>query len=818
MKISYNWLKDYLPINLDPHDVAEILTNIGHEIEETEEWCSVEGGMDNIVIGKVLTSQKHPDADRLTVNIVDTGGGKPLTIVCGAPNVAAGQIVPVALPSAFIFKGTEKIEMKISKIRGQVSEGMICAEDEIGMGTSHEGIMVLDPGVKPGTPAAEYFGIEKDFVFTISFTPNRIDCASHIGIARDIAAYLAVNRDYSLVPEMPPVDNFNPGNSKETFEVIIENKDACPRYCGLNIFDVTVSESPKWLKNRLKAIGLNPINNIVDITNYVQYECGQPLHSFDADMISGKKVIIRNLPEKTKFVTLDNIERELSQKDLMICNSEEGMCIAGVFGGIKSGVTGNTKNVFLESAYFNPVYIRKTAKRHGLNTDASYRFERGADPEITLWALKRAALLISDIAGGKLQAGFRDVYPAKISNQVLTVSCDRINRLIGKDILYDITKKILTFLGIKILSEKLPELTIEIPARKVDVRGEADVAEEILRIYGYNNVETGTHVNSTLTFTEKPDRNKLANTIADMLSANGFSEIMCNSLVPAAWFEDNTDFDAKALVKLANPLSSDLNAMRQSLLPGGLSTIARNINRQTTNMKLYEFGNCYFFSNPSNNKRVDRYSEKISLDIFITGNRSRQTWNSPETPTDFFYTKGVVEMVFERLGIRPGQLTHSESGKKYFSESLTYILNGKTIAETGRISRSYLNFFDIGQDVFYGHIEWDELLHAVRNNKVKYSELPRYPWVRRDLALLLDSSVKFCRIRELALQTEKHLLRDISLFDVYVSDSLGANKKSYAVSFILQDEHKTLTDKQIDKVMNNLISVFEKEVGAIIRK
>ena len=818
MKISYNWLKDYLPADIGPYEVADILTNIGHEIEETEEWCSVKGGLEGIVIGEVLTSQKHPDADKLTVNIVDTGGERPLTIVCGAPNVAAGQKVPVALPGAFIFKGDEKIEIKTAKIRGQISEGMICAEDEIGMGTSHEGIMVLDGGARPGTPAAEYFRVEKDFIFTVGFTPNRIDCASHIGIARELAAWLAVNRRLNLKPSIPSIDDFRPDKTRETFEVIIENSNDCPRYTGVNIFDVKVTESPVWLKNRLKAVGLSPINNVVDITNYVLYEVGQPLHAFDADMIAGNKVIVRNLPDKTKMVTLDNVERELSLKDLIICNEKEGMCIAGVFGGLKSGVTEKTKNVFLESAYFNPVTIRKTSKRHGLNTDASYRFERGADPEITLWALKRAALLIRDIAGGKLLADVRDVYPVKIPNTVITVSCDRINRLTGKELPYDEIKKIISVMDMKILEENLPELKLEIPARKVDVQKEADVTEEILRIYGYNNVEISDHVNSTLTYSGKPDRNKLINIVSDLLSANGFNEIMCNSLVPAAWFENNPDFDSKTLVKLANPLSSDLNTMRQTLLYGGLSTIARNINRQNYDLKLYEFGNCYFYNNSTGGKRVDQYSEKTSLDLFITGKRNRHTWNSPETPTDFFYMKAFVELVLERMGINAGNLPQKESNKNYYSESIIYLVNNKPVAETGKISGDCLRKFDINQDVFYGHIDWDYLLHVQKNHKVTYRELPKYPWVRRDLALLLDLNIKFSQIKELAMRAEKHLLREISLFDVYQSESLGKNKKSYAVSFILQDEERTLTDKQIDRVMNNLINVFEKELGATIRK
>jgi len=818
MKISYNWLKDYLPVDLDPHDIAEILTNTGHEIEETEEWYSVEGGLEGIVIGEVLSSQKHPDADKLTVNIVDIGGERPLTIVCGAPNVAAGQKVPVALPGSFIFKGDEKIEIKTTKIRGQVSEGMICAEDEIGMGTSHEGIMVLPDDAKPGTPAAEYFGIEKDFIFTIGFTPNRIDCASHIGLARDLAAYLAVNRDMDVIPGIPSTESFKPDKTKETFDIIIENTRDCPRYTGVNIFDVKIAESPQWLKNRLRAVGLTPINNVVDITNFVLYECGQPLHAFDADKITGQKVIIKNLPDGTKITTLDNVERELSSKDLIICNEEEGMCIAGVFGGLKSGVTETTRNVFLESAYFNPVSIRKTSKRHGLNTDASFRFERGADPEITAWALKRAAILIRDIAGGKLLADIKDIYPVKIPNPVITISCDKINRLIGKDLPYDKIKKIISLMDIKILSENLPEMKIEIPARKVDVQKEADITEEILRIYGYNNVEVGTHVNSTLTYTEKPDRHRLMNLVSEMLTANGFSEIMCNSLVPASWFENNPDFDDSKLVKLANPLSSDLNALRLSLLPGGLSTIARNINRQNYDLKFYEFGNCYFYNNNLEKKRVDQYSEKISLDLFMTGNRTKHTWNSPKTPADFYYMKSFVEMVLERTGLDVDSLKLTESRKSYYTDSLVYLVNNRPVAETGKISPSYLRMFEIEQEVFYGHIEWDYLLGVIKNNVITYRELPKFPWVRRDLALLIDSNVRFSQIKELALRTEKQFIRDICLFDVYESESLGKGKKSYAVSFILQDENKTLTDKQIDRIMNNLINVFEKELGATIRK
>ncbi|HQG35773.1 MAG TPA: phenylalanine--tRNA ligase subunit beta [Bacteroidales bacterium] len=817
MKISWNWIKEYLPVELDQHQAAEIITNIGHEIEEIEEWCPVEGGLDGVVIGKVLKSEKHPNADNLTLNIVDIGKEKPLQIVCGAPNIAAGQLVPVALPGSIINKGDERIEIKVSRIRGEISEGMICAEDEIGMGTSHEGIMVLSPDAVPGTSAAEYFKIEKDYVFTVGFTPNRIDSASHIGIGRDLYAYLTINRNKDIRLEIPSVADFNPKKTKNTFEVIIENTAGCKRYTALNIFDVEVAESPEWLKNKLKAVGINPINNVVDITNYVQYEVGQPLHAFDADMISGNKVIVKNLPDKTKFVTLDGIERELSSEDLMICNEKEGMCIAGVFGGIKSGVTEKTRNVFLESAYFDPVTIRRTAKRHALNTDASYRFERGADPDITEWALKRVALLIRDIAGGKLLADIRDVYPVKIPHTIINVSCDNINSLIGKKIDYDTIIKILTCLDIKIVSRNLPEMKLEIPPRKVDVKKTADVTEEILRIYGYNNVETDNHVNSILNFIQKPDRNKLINIVADLLTANGFSEIMCNSLVPSAWFENNPDFDNNSLVKLANPLSSDLNSMRQSLLFGGLATISRNINRQNYNLKFYEFGNCYFYDSTRKGKKVDRYIEKTSLDLFMTGNRYKRSWNSSEMPIDFFYLKAFIEMVLNRLGLNSGSLATTESNKSYYSESIVYLANGRPIAEGGKISSLYREKFDIEKDVFYGHIDWDYLVETAGKYSITYKELPKYPWVRRDLALLIDKSITFAQIKELAFRTEKHILKDVSLFDVYESESLGKEKKSYAVSFILQDEKRTLTDKQIDKVMNQLIKVFTDELGAKIR-
>ena len=817
MKISYNWLKDYLDFDIEPHKLSVILTGLGLEVEAMEEWESVKGGLKGVVIGEVLTCKKHPAADKLTVTTVDIGAHEPLQIVCGAPNVAPGQKVPVAIAGTSVFKGEESLEIKKSKIRGEISEGMICAEDELGLGTLHEGIMVLDKNAVPGTPASEYFKIVKDFVFEIGLTPNRIDSGSHFGAARDLAAYLNINEGLSKRAVLPSVEGFKPDNNDNPFEVIIENTVDCPRYTGITISGVNVSESPEWLKNKLKAIGLNPINNVVDITNFVQHEIGQPLHAFDADRIDGKKVIIRNLPDKSKFITLDSAERTLSSKDLMICNVDEGMCIAGVFGGIKSGVTESTKNIFLESAYFNPVAIRKTARRHGLSTDASFRFERGADPERTAWALKRAILLIKEIAGGRISSDVVDIYPEKINRANIKVSYKNIARLIGKQIDPQVIKKILGLLDIKILSEKGDEMALEIPLYRVDVHREADVVEEILRIYGYNNVEIGDHVNSTLYYPDKPDREKLRNIIADMLTANGFSEIMCNSLNPASFYETG-DFDRDQLVMLANPLSSDLNAMRQSLLYGGLSSVAWNLNRQNSDLKLYEFGNCYFYKKSHRSiPVVEDYNERISLDIFISGNRGMQRWNYKTSPTDFYNLKAFVEMVFSRLGMQSGDLQTGESNKKYFSESVTYLSENKLIAEAGKISGEYLIKFDIGQDVYYANIDWDLLLKLIKNNTVSYRELPKYPWVRRDLALLLDKEVKFGQIREIAFRTEKHILKDVDLFDVYESDDLGRNKKSYAVSFVLRDDLRTLTDRTIEKTMNNLIAAFEKELNARIR-
>ena len=819
MKISYNWIKNYLKTDIEPAKVAGILTDIGLEVEGVEDWVSVKGGLEGFVIGKVLTCQKHPDADKLSVTTVDVGGEQPLRIVCGAPNVAAGQTVAVVTIGTTIYKGADCFEIKKSKIRGEVSEGMICAEDELGLGNDHTGIMVLNDDAKTGMPASQYFNITKDTIFEIGLTPNRIENGSHVGVARDLAAYLNLNENSTQNVTLPDVSLFKSDNNANVVEVVIENSKDCPRYTGVTISGIEVKESPQWLKDKLKAIGLNPINNVVDITNFVQHEIGQPLHAFDSEHITDKKIIIKNLPEKSKFITLDSVERTLSAKDLMICDTNGGIAIAGVFGGLESGVKPTTKNIFLESAYFNPVSIRKTSKRHGLKTDASFRFERGADPEITIWALKRAALLIKELAGGKISSEIVDIYPTPIKRALIEVSYNSISRLIGKIIDKSIIRKTLELLEIEIKEENDDKLILEIPARKVDVKCEADVVEEILRIYGFNNIQISDHLNSTITLTEKPEKEKLVNVVSDMLVANGFAEIMCNSLNPAAWYEQNDDFDKEKLVILANPLSSDLNAMRQSLLYGGLSSIIWNLNRQNHDLKLFEFGHSYFLAKPdANQPSPDNYSEKLNLSIFITGQTSKQTWNNKAAPTDFFYLKSYMEMVFSRLGISPENLILSESPMKYFAESITYQYNKEFLGEMGRISAKYLKQFDIDQDVYFGNIDWNNLMKVVKSHSISFKELPKYPTVKRDLALLLDRNIKFAQIKEIARKTERKLLQDIMLFDVYEHDSLGANKKSYAVSFTLRDDSKTLTDKSIDKTMQNLISAFERELNATIRK
>jgi len=816
MKISYNWILEYLDTDKKQDELSIILTNIGLEVEGMEDWISVKGGLKKVFTGEVKTCIKHPNADKLFLTTVDIGTDDLLSIVCGAPNVEAGQRVVVAVHGAVLDYKGKPFEIKRSKIRGEISEGMICAEDELGVGDSHEGIMVLPDDTPIGIPAHEYFNVEYDTIFEIGLTPNRIDGGSHFGVARDLNAYFNLFKPSDIC--LPGVSEFKVDNNTRHIPVIIENESDCPRYSGLTISGVKVKESPSWLKNRLKAIGLSPVNNIVDITNFVLHESGQPLHAFDADKIAGGKIIVKTLPDKTRFITLDEEERELSSKDLMICDADKGLCIAGVFGGIGSGVTEKTCNIFLESACFNPVSIRKTARRHDLHTDASFRFERGSDPNITVWALKRAALLIKKLAGGEISSEIVDVYPREIVKKVVEVSYDNITRLTGKEINRKDIKKILNSLDINIISTAKDTFRCEVPTYRIDVTREADIIEEILRIYGYNNIEVPQKVISTLSFFDKPSKEKVVNGISDMLSGAGFTEIMSNSLNPSAWYLESPDFDNSRMIMLANPLSSDLNCMRQSLLYGGLNAISRNINRQNPDLRFYEFGTVYFLKkNRQAENNVDNYLEKFSLDLFITGNKKPENWNNHKEKTDFYNIKSAVEIILQKLKFDYDSLTIKERKQDYYSEGLELRINNSIIAHFGKLRSYYLEKQDIKQDVYYGHIEFDSVFNMLQKHTISFSEMPKYPSVRRDLALLINKDVKFEEIKTLAFKTERNLLKQVGLFDVYESESLGKNKKSYALSFILRDNKRTLTDKIIEKVMKKLVDVFEKEISAQIR-
>jgi len=816
MKISYNWLREYLDFDAGPEELSVILTSLGLEVEGMEEWVSVRGGMKGVVVGKVLICEKHPDADRLSVTTVDAGGTDPLHIVCGAPNVAAGQLVAVALPGTMVYHGNEQFEIKRSKIRGQLSEGMICAEDELGIGDDHEGIMVLDSSARVGMPAAEYFGVTTDTVFEIGLTPNMIDCSSHFGVARDLAAYF--NLQKPVRARLPEITSIDKESDTGAISITVEAPEACIRYSGLTIRGIKVGPSPAWLQTRLRAIGLHPINNVVDITNFVLHETGQPLHAFDVAAIKGGTVRVRHLPDKTRFVTLDGVERTLASTDLMICNQEEGMCIAGVFGGLHSGVTESTTDLFLESATFSPVSVRRTSRRHDLRTDASYRFERGTDPEMTIYALKRAAMLVRELAGGTVTGDIIDVYPAPVRKAVVRYSLDRMTRLIGKEIPVETVKTILYSLDINITAEEEGILTLEIPTYRVDVTREADVTEEVLRIYGYDNIGISNEMHTMLSHTDKPDREKMAASLSEMLSANGFVEIMCNSLSPAAWFETTGDFEVKDLVRLANPLSSDLNVMRLSLLPGMLNAIAWNINRQSSNLRLFELGYIYRRKGRVNTLEItDNFAENQVLAMALTGNMNEKRWNAPETPSGFFHLKGYAEMVLSRFGITRREMVATEVQGGWFAEGIQYTAGGLDVASFGKVSRKYLSMFDIRQDGFYAEIVWENLIRLTGTRAIRFSELPRYPWVRRDLALLVDRSVKFSQIHDLAFRTERNILQEVDLFDVYESETIGRDKKSYAVSFILRDERQTLTEKNIEKTMGALVKAFEREFGATLR-
>ncbi len=799
MKISYNWLKQFIQTDKTPQEISIILTSIGLEVESLEKVQAIPGGLEGLVIGYVKEANQHPNADRLRVTKVDVGLEEDLQIVCGAPNVAAGQKVVVATVGTTVYPNEgEPFKINKSKIRGEVSEGMICAEDEIGLGKSHDGIMVLAEDVEVGTLAKDFFNLQDDFVYEIGLTPNRADAASHMGVARDIAAYLEI----PLIK--PSVEEFKKENDNLNIAVEVLDEQAAPRYCGVSISGITVKESPDWLKEKLAVIGIRAINNVVDVTNYVLHDLGQPLHAFDADEITGGKVVVRKAEEGTVFNTLDGIERKLSSQDLMICNAAEPMCIAGVFGGEASGVKESTKNIFLESAYFNAVSVRKTSKRFGLKTDSSFRFERGTDPEITVYALKRAALLIKAIAGGSISSEIFDHYPNPVSDFKVELSFDYVNKLIGKAIGDDKIRSIISALGIKIESEKDGVLQLSIPSYKVDVTRPADVVEEILRIYGYDNIEIPSKVNASLNYVAKPDREVVQHTVADILVANGFYEILSNSLTKSAY---STGSDHA--VKILNPLSSDLDTMRQSLLYSGLEAIAYNSNRKNADLKLFEFGKVYSVSE-------EKYCEDAELAVFITGKNHAPTWNQPAVNSDFFRLKSIVDNILQRLGIvnpSPEELNHPE-----FAYGLEYRKGQKVLVKYGQVSSALLKKTDVEKPVFAAVVNWDLLLTIIKNNKITYREVAKFPAVRRDLSMLIDSAVKFEQLKRIAQKTEKNLLKEIDVFDVYQGDKLPEGKKSYALSFILQDEEKTLTDKQIDSIMQKLILNFEKELSAEIRK
>lgn len=822
MKISYNWLKEYTNISLPPVEVARILTDCGLEVEAVEEFESIKGGLKGIVIGRVLSTSRHPNADKLTCCKVDIGQGKVLDIVCGAPNVAEGQHVPVATIGTVLYKGDESFTIKAGKLRGEPSDGMICAEDELGLGDSHAGIMVLDDNTEVGSSAADYFGIETDTILEVAITPNRADATSHIGVARDLVAAVR-NREKqyeSISLSIPSVDNFSIDNNSLPISVRIENPEACPRYSGITLVGLHVKESPAWLRNRLKAVGLRPINNIVDITNFVLMETGQPLHAFDAACVSGNQVIVKKMPEGTKFVTLDDTERSLGQNDLMICNAIEPMCIAGVFGGAKSGVTEQTTSIFLESAYFDGTHVRKTSKLHGLKTDASFRFERGADPNITVYALKRAAMLMKEIAGGTISSDIVDVYPAKIKNFEIEVSYSRINTLIGKQIDKETVKNILESLEIGILSETDEGLNLSVPPFKVDVTREADVVEEILRIYGYNNIGFSDSLKSSLSYSRKPDPEKLQQKLADFFSDNGFNEILTNSLSSSAYYEKSEAYSFEKCVKILNPLSSELGVMRQTLLFSGLESISHNLNRRMSDLKFYEFGNVYQYNSAQaeSNDVTRKYSERMKLSVFVTGRQQGESWYVSEQKTDYHFLKSMVFAALRKAGIALYKLNVSEFDKNIFSEGETFAFSTQLLVSIGRINAKILKQFDIKQDVFYAEIDWNALLKEIKPDSIKFSEISRFPEVRRDLALLLDKNVKFTDIEKLAYKNGKGILRAVNLFDVYEGEKIEAGKKSYAVSFTMQDDQKTLTDNDIEKLLKRLAEVFEKELGAVIRK
>ena len=820
MNISYNWLKRYIETDLPAEEVARILTDIGLEVEGFEKIETVKGGLQGVVVGQVVTCTDHPDSDHLHVTTVDVGTGEPLQIVCGAANCRAGLKVLCATVGAVLYPngGDEEFKIKRSKIRGVESLGMLCAEDELGIGSSHEGIVELPADAPVGMAAREYLRVEDDYLIEIGLTPNRVDAASHIGVARDLAAYLRSRGERTEV-KWPDVSAFAVDNHDLPVAIRVENHEACPRYVGVTVSGCKIGPSPEWMQNCLRAAGINPKNNLVDITNFVLFELGQPLHAFDAAKIEGREVVVRTCAEGTPFVTLDGVERKLTDKDLMICSAERPMCIAGVFGGLDSGISETTTDVFIESAYFNPVWVRKTAKRFGLNTDSSFRFERGIDPNLQVYAAKRAALLMKELAGGSISSEITDICPVPAADFVFDISFARINALIGKEIPQETVRTILAALDVKILSEHEGRLTVAVPPYRVDVQREADLIEDILRIYGYNNVEIPSRVRSTLSYAPKPDRNRLVNLAADFLTDNGFTEIMSNSLTKGAYYEGLTACPPERCVRILNPLSADLNVLRQTLLFNMLEAVCLNINHKNGDLKLYEFGNCYFYDEAKRTEEnlLAAYSEEYRLAIAVTGVTTPQSWNTKPAKASFFTLRAVAEKLLRRFGIDIYALKSEPTQSDLFAEGLTMSLNGKELLQIGVVSNRLRRLTDVKQEVYYLEMNFDVLVRSTKKHRIAAEELSKFPEVKRDLALLVDRDVTFAALRSVALATERKLLKSVSLFDVYEGDKLPAGKKSYALSFILEDKTRTLDDKTIERVMANLTRQFEQQCGAQVR-
>lgn len=820
MEISYKWLKEYVDFDLTPQETADVLTSCGLEVDSLEEVQTIKGGLKGLYVGKVLTCEMHPNSDHLHITTVDLGKGEPQQIVCGAPNVAAGQKVIVADLGCVLYDGDKEFVIKKSKLRGVESNGMICAEDEIGVGTSHDGIIVLPEDAPVGQPAAEYYHLESDWVIEIDITANRSDALSHWGVARDLYAWLKRN-GYNTSLHRPDCSEFTVDNTNLPIDVEIENTEACKRYACVSITGCEVKESPEWLQDKLKVIGLRPINNIVDITNYVMMAYGQPMHCFDADMVKGNKIVVRTQPEGTKFVTLDGEEHTLGEHDLSICNAEEPMCIAGIFGGKGSGTYDTTTNVVLESAYFHPTWIRKSARRHGLSTDASYRFERGIDPNGIIYALKQAAILCKQLAGGKVSMEIKDVYPTPIADARVQLDYEYVDRLIGKKIGNDMIRSIVESLEMKVISETDNGLELDVPAYRVDVQRPCDVVEDILRIYGYNNVEIPTQLKSSLTILGDEDKAyHHQNVISEQLVGCGFREILNNSLTKTAYYTELNHYTEDTTVKVMNPLSSDLGVMRQTLLFGGLESICRNVNHKMPNLRFFEFGNCYHFSPEKNNDEdpIKAYTEEMHLGMWLTGKRVEGSWAHADEQSNFYGLKAYVMNIFTRLGVNPGIVVAEKSDNNVFGKALALkARSGKLLCEMGTVSHKLLKKMDIDQDVFYADINWNNIMRAIKKNETLYHDISKFPSVSRDLALLIDKSVEFEQIEQIARQTEKKLLKSVELFDVYEGKNLPEGKKSYAVNFILQDETKTLNDKQIEAIMTKLINNLKQKLGAELR-